>query len=73
MKIRKVIYSHKDRLDCPCCGGDVNIATTLTQNDIDNNLYMDGDEVICLDPQCYLDNGQITCDSETLAQITGDW
>ncbi len=72
-KERWVIYDRKDRLDCPCCGDDISILTTLSESEIEIGLYQDGDSVKCLSRGCDLANGQISCDSETEAYVNGDW
>ena len=73
MKERFVTYDYKNSLECPCCGGELQVLTTLTSEEIEKGLYKDGDSVVCLDRNCDLRNGQISCDPETPAYINGDY
>ena len=62
MENRKVIYAHKNALTCPVCDGQIEVETNLPQSEIDNNIYMDGDPIYCLEEDCRLIDGQIVVD-----------
>ena len=59
MNKRKVIYSHPDALTCPVCDGQIEVETRLSQEEIDDNYYTDGDAIYCMEEDCKLIDGQI--------------
>lgn len=72
---RWIQYDNCDdrRLTCPCCSGDLIVLTDLTNREINDCLYQDGDKVKCTEESCDLENGYVSCDGEEPPSIDGDW
>ncbi len=73
MSKRWVMYESSNRLDCPSCGDELEVYTNLSDKEIKEGFYLDGDSVRCVDQRCDLKDGQVTCDNETEPYINGDW
>ncbi len=73
MKERWIVYDCENSLECPCCGDELQILTTLPDSEIEKGMYLDGDSAVCLARNCDLKNGQISCDGESDPYINGDW
>lgn len=69
---RWITYEHADRLTCPCCGDEIKVLTSLSQQEIADGWYKDSDSVECVDKNCDLENGQISADGDD-CWVNGDW
>jgi hypothetical protein len=57
-------------MECPACGGETEVLSSLSDKEIDDGLYCDSDKVECKDG-CN-SSLQITCDDNEV-YISGEW